>query len=38
MEWIKRNKKNILLSIILIVGFITRLIAIDKYPRWTKCR
>ena len=33
MEWIKNNKKNIILCLVLILGFAVRLVAIDKYPQ-----
>lgn len=33
MEWIKNNKKNIILCFILILGFTVRIVAIDKYPK-----
>ena len=33
MEWIKNNKKNIILCLILIVGCVVRLFSIDKYPQ-----
>ncbi len=33
MEWIKKNKKNIILCLIFLLGFAIRLIAIDQYPQ-----
>lgn len=33
MEWIKNNKKNIILCFIFILGFAVRLVAINQYPQ-----
>lgn len=33
MEWIKKNKKNIILCLIFLLGFVVRLVAIDQYPQ-----
>lgn len=33
MEWIKKNKKNIILCLIFLLGFVVRLVAINQYPQ-----
>ena len=33
MEWLKNNRKNIILCLIFIVGCVVRLFEIDKYPQ-----